>query len=173
VPIEAPFFLSVAALSGALAGLAGLVAAIRRGEGLDVNDRFRLREIVEFAFANIMFALAVFPLASLVGDIGRALQIAAGVVLIYGIATAAVLARRRRRLGLPVLGAWAIAVTALNVLVLGLAVITLITGSVAAYAALLLALLARPMLAFVFVLASFESNQREGATQRDQANEGS
>jgi hypothetical protein len=173
VAIEAPFFLSVAALSGALAGLAGLVAAIRRGEGLDVNDRFRLREIVEFAFANILFALAVFPLASLIGSLALALQVASGAVLVYLFANVLILGSRRRRLGLPVLGTWAIAVGALNITALVFGGITLVTGSVAGYAALLLVLLARPMLAFVLVLTSFESGQDAGASQRDQPNDDS
>lgn len=46
---ELPFLLSIAALSLSLAGLAGLVAGLRRSDGPRPIDRFRLREIVEFA----------------------------------------------------------------------------------------------------------------------------
>ena len=50
---EAPFLFSIAGLSPSLAGLPGLVAVLRRGADLRPMDAFWLREIVEFAFANI------------------------------------------------------------------------------------------------------------------------
>ena len=51
---EAPFLFSIAGMSASLAGLPGLVAALRRGDDLLPMDAFWLREIVEFAFANIV-----------------------------------------------------------------------------------------------------------------------
>ena len=51
---EAPFLFSIAGLSPSLAGLPGLVAVLRRGADLRPMDAFWLREIVEFAFANIV-----------------------------------------------------------------------------------------------------------------------
>ena len=58
---EAPFFFSIAALSGSLAGLAGLVAGLRRGSDMPGHDLFRLREIVEFSFANVLLAISTIP----------------------------------------------------------------------------------------------------------------
>lgn len=59
---EAPFFFSIAALSGSLAGLAGLVAGLRRGSDMPGHDLFRLREIVEFSFANVARPMLAFLL---------------------------------------------------------------------------------------------------------------
>jgi hypothetical protein len=156
VPLEAPFFISIAGLSASLAGLAGLVAAIRRGEGLAPNDRFRLREIVEFAFANIFFAMGIFPLTALVGDLGSALLVAAAAVAIYLVIDVFVLTERRIRMRIALRGRWIAVVALLNLAAFVLAGITVATRSVGAYEAVLLALLARPMLSFALVLSSFE-----------------
>jgi hypothetical protein len=69
---------------------------------------------------------------------------------------AVVLFRRLAAAGIPARGLWYRIVIVLDVVVLVAIGITLLTGSFAVYALLLIGLLARPMLAFLFVLASFE-----------------
>ena len=74
---EAPFLFSIAAVSASLAGLAGLVAGLRRGADFRPMDLFRLREIVEFAFANVLLALSTIPAALILGDTSSALRVVA------------------------------------------------------------------------------------------------
>jgi hypothetical protein len=155
---EAPFLFSIAGLSASLAGLAGLVAALRRGTELRAIDAFRLREIVEFAFANVLFCVAVIPLAQfLPGGVGNVVRLGAGLAILYGIASTAVLVMRSRRLRISMTVGWASAAAVLLALTLIVAVAVIASGSIAAYEALLVLLLTRPMLAFLLVLASFES----------------
>ena len=52
----------------------------------------------------------------------------------------------------------------INVVVLVAAGAAALTGAVGAYEVLLIALLARPMLAFLFVLSSFEAESRPTQT---------
>jgi hypothetical protein len=155
--VEGPSFFSIAALSASLAGLAGLVAALRRGEGLGSSDRYRLRQIVEFSFANILFAVAMVPLAALTGSVETAVRIGGGVAVAYLVFNIILLLRRQRRAGMPLHPAWVIPVALLNLATLLTASASLLVGAIGLYAALLVLLLARPMVAFTFVLASFES----------------
>lgn len=153
---EAPFLFSIAAISASLAGLAGLVAGIRRGAGLSAGDLYRLREIVEFAFANVLFALFVIPLSTWRGSVEDAVRIGAALALGYLAAVLAFLRRRQQRLGLPRSTTWYVAAGVINLSGAALSIATITTGSVAAFEVLLLALLARPMVAFLLVLQSFE-----------------
>jgi hypothetical protein len=159
---EAPFLFAIAGLSASLAGLAGLVAGLRRGADLRPMDAFRLREIVEFAFANILFAVGIVPLTLVLGDPASAVRIAAVLVLAYAIATTVVLVRRTRRESIDFTRGWSILASALNLSVLVAVVAVLWTGSIVAYEATLVVLLARPMAAFLLVLASFELAPRGG-----------
>ncbi len=154
---EAPFFLSIAALSASLAGLAGLVAALRRGEGLAANDRFRLHEIVEFSFANIIVAISIIPLTSLTGSVETALRIGGAAVFAYVVANVLLLTRRARRMAIQLNEEWVVVVAVLNLAALVLAGATVVSGSVGSFQALLVVLLSRPMIAFLFVLSSFEA----------------
>ena len=81
------------------------------------------------------------------------MRIAAAVAIVYQVAYVLVLRRRQKAMGLDI--PW-IGVAALNIAILVAAVASLVTGSMAAFQWLLLLLLARPMLAFVLVLVSFE-----------------
>jgi hypothetical protein len=160
VTADTPFLLSIAGLSASLAGLAGLVAALRRGEGLSVGDRFRLHEIVEFCFANILLAVALFPLISLTGSPEASLRVGGAVAFAYLLATAAILTQRARRLRIPLSRNWVAVVLPLNVAALVAAAAAALTGSVGPYEALLVIMLARPMVAFLFVMSAFESGER-------------
>ena len=154
---DLPFLLSVAALSASLAGLAGLVAALRRGEGLSANDRFRLHEIVEFCFANIILAIGIIPLTTISGSTETALRIGGGVALVYTLVNIVVLTRRARTMSIQLNWGWVTIVLALNIAAIVASTAAMLTGALGAYQALLLVLLIRPMAAFLFVLSSFEA----------------
>jgi hypothetical protein len=153
---EAPYLFSIAALNASLAGLAGLVAALRRETGMRPIDSFRLREIVEFAFANALLAVIVVPLSSLLGGTEAAARLGGGLAVVYVLATVVVLLGRQRRSEIAVFPRWWIAAAILDVTALGLAVASMLGASFAVYQLLLAVLLARPMVAFLLVLASFE-----------------
>jgi hypothetical protein len=153
---EAPFLFSIVGLSASLAGLAGLVAALRRADGVRGRDLFRLREIVEFSFANVLLAVQVVPLALLLGSTSSAVRVAAVLAVGYLIVGTAILLRRQRRLAIAPTLAWYVAAGAINIVVLAVGLAAIAYGSIAAYEALLVGLLARPMLAFLLVLSSFD-----------------
>ena len=154
---EAPFLFSVAGISASLAGLAGLVAGLRRGADVRPIDLYRLREIVEFAFANVILALGTIPLVLTIGNTSDALRLGAGAALLYSIVHIAVLIQRSRRHALPSSRAWYVGAGSLDIATLVTVVATVVSGAFGAYEALLLVLLLRPMLAFLLVLASFEA----------------
>jgi hypothetical protein len=155
---EAPFLFSIAGLSASLAGLAGLVAALRRGTELRAIDAFRLREIVEFAFANVLFCVAVVPLAqTLPGGTADVVRVAAGLSILYGVSSTVVLGLRNRRARIGWTVGWTAAAAGLLIASVLTALAAIATGSIATYEGLLVLMLARPMLAFLLVLASFES----------------
>jgi hypothetical protein len=153
---EAPFLFSIAGLSASLAGLAGLGAARRRGADLRPIDAFRLREIVEFAFANILFCIGLIPLAQLVGA-SDAVRVAAILALIYVLGSIVILARRTQREQITVTLGWR--VVALGTLLINVlaAAAVIVTSSMAAYDVMLAGMLARPMLVFLLVLSAFEA----------------
>jgi hypothetical protein len=153
---ELAFAMSVASLSGGLAGLAGLVAGLRRGAAAQPLDSLRLREIVEFAFANILLALSVQPLAIIFGSLEAALRVAGAIAFVYVLLQAVVLRRRTQRPGLEFRGSWAIVAIGLRSTAMVLSVLIVLTGSIALFDLLLIVLLARPMAAFLLVLASME-----------------
>jgi hypothetical protein len=155
---------SVAALSASLAGLAGLVAGLRRSDGLRPIDMYRLQEIVEFAFANVLIALSFVVLASAIGETSAA-RIAGVGILVYLIVNSVGLYRRLAKVGLERRGRWMIVVIVIDVLGAVLAVVTAVTGSIEGVETLLIVLLARPMISFLFVLSSLETND-------DPANDG-
>jgi hypothetical protein len=155
-----PFLLSIAGLSASLAGLAGLVAALRRGEGLSAGDRFRLHEIVEFCFANILLAIGLIPVASLTGSAETSLRIGGAAAFGYVLVTIAILARRVRQLGIPLRRNWIAVVAPLNLAALGFALMSALTGSVGPYQSVLVIMLARPMIVFLLVLSAFEADEQ-------------
>jgi hypothetical protein len=155
---EAPFLFSIAGLSASLGGLSGLVAGLRRGTEMRPVDLFRLREIVEFSFANVLLALATIPLALILGSTSDAARIVAIAALAYVVLHLVVLIRRNRRFQVATSRVAEAAVILLGLAALGATVATVATGSIGAFEVLLIVLLARPMLAFLFVLASFETS---------------
>jgi hypothetical protein len=153
---EAPFLFSMAALNASMAGLAGLVAGLRRGTELAPIDVYRLRQIVEFAFANVLLTVANIPLVTITGSLADSARIGAIAAFIYLVWNALVLFRRLSVAGIPRTGTWYRIVFVVDGVVILAIAATLLSGSFAIYALLLIGLLARPMVAFLFVLQSFE-----------------
>jgi hypothetical protein len=146
---------SIAGLSASLAGLAGLVAGLRRGADVRPIDLFRLREIVEFAFANVLLALTSIPLATQFGLAGG-VRLTAIAALVYAAGSSVILLRRMRAAGFDWSGHWQATVTALSLLLFAGVAGAVWSGSVVALQILLIILLARPMVAFLLVLANLE-----------------
>ena len=157
---EAPFAFSIAAISASLAALAGLVAGLRRGQGLNALDLFRLREIVEFAFFNALLALAIIPMATLAG-LDLAIRLTGAVTFVYLIGYGLFLERRRRLAGIAPYRSWMVLVLAIVIPLFGVAVLAVATGAVWALEITLLLLLARPMVAFMLVLSTFGSHSTD------------
>jgi hypothetical protein len=155
---DLPFLLSIAGLSASLAGLAGLVAGLRRSDGLRPIDAFRLREIVEFAFANMLLALSLVPLATLTASVEAAVRIVAVAAGAYLVAISAVLFRRLRHADIA-MTTWVRVAGALDLAIVVATVAAIVTGTLAALQVLLILFLARPMVAFLFVLASFDADR--------------
>lgn len=157
MPPEAPFFFSIAALSASVAGFAGLVAAFRRGEGLRSIDLYRLQEIVEFAFANALTALSVVAVATALGMPGT-VRIAGVGIIAYLLGHSLGLFLRLRKLGLPRERPWVTTVIVIDIAALVLGISCAAYGATPLLQVLLILLLARPMIAFLFVLGSLETN---------------
>lgn len=156
---EAPFLFAIVALSASLAGLAGLVAGLRRGADMRPIDGFRLREIVEFAFSNILLCASVIPLTQLLpGGLQDAVRVAALFALVYVLGTTFVLLRRMRREGIAWTPGWRVSAGVLVAAIAIGSIAVMLSGSIIAFEALLVFLLARPMLVFVLVLGSFEGS---------------
>jgi len=151
---EAPYLFSVAALSVTLAGFAGLVAAFRRGSELMPIDIYRLRQIAEFGLGNALIALSTIPLSTTTGDLTLAVRIcgAIGVLFIFG--GVALLLRRQRGFGVRGQAGLNAVIVVIDFAAVAAGVATVVVGSVGLFEWELLFLLARPMLAFTFVLAS-------------------
>jgi hypothetical protein len=148
---EAPFFFSAAAIGMSLASLAGLVVAFRRGDAWVTHDLYRLRQIVEFGFAAALLALFVIPLAATVGG-GAAGRVAAVTAFAYLIGSFLVLARRRHVAAVPI----SAAVILVDGVAIAIATTAVIVGDLTAYQWTLLALLARPMVAFLLFLSTLQ-----------------
>lgn len=152
---DVAFLYSTAAVSMSLASLAGLVIAFRRTGVWHAHDVFRLRQIAEWGFANVLLALLSIPAAAAFGSETAALRFVGVVALLYVVGNLLVLARRTR--GMATLRA-VIPITPLVVLIdialVMLATATAILASITPWEVTLLVLVLRPMLAFTFVLAS-------------------
>jgi hypothetical protein len=153
---EAGFLFAVAAVSMSLASLAGLVVAFRRSGAWALYDLYRLRQIVEFGFANVLLALALIPLVGIVGSVEGAVRVVAAIALAYFIGHMFVMLRRWRAIepseGVPTV------VVALDFLVIVLMTTTIVLGAVTAWESVLILLIARPMIAFLLVLATLRGD---------------
>ena len=153
---------SIAGISASLAALAGLVAGLRRGQGLNAIELYQLREIVESAFFNVLLALAIIPMASMAG-LEAAIRVTGAVAFVYLIGDGLLLRRRRRQTGMAIDRPRLIVILAIGLPALGMAAVAAATGAVWALEIMLLLLLARPMAAFGLVLSTFGTR---GGTDR-------
>jgi hypothetical protein len=151
---EASFLFSVAALSVSLAGFAGLVAAFRRGSELKPIDIYRLRQIAEFGFGSALIALSTIPLSTTTGDVAVTLRICGAVGVLFVLGGVALLQIRKRRLGVSSRRSWNAFIVLIDSAAVVAGMATVVVGSIGLFEWQVLSLLARPMLAFTFVLAS-------------------
>jgi hypothetical protein len=152
---EAPFLFSIAALSASMAGLAGLVAGLRRGSEVRPLDAFRLRQIVEFCFSNILLAISLLPLTTLMPTPAAAVRLVAAAAFVYVLVTVIVLVERTQREGIPMTRGWTIGASLLAGTSMLASFLALSNGSLPWLQVTLILLLARPMFAFLLVLSSF------------------
>jgi hypothetical protein len=157
---EAPFVFSIAGLSASFAALAGLVAGLRRGQGLSALELYRLREIVESAFVSVLLALAIIPMATMAG-LEAAIRVTGAVTFVYVLGHGVLLERRRRKVGIATIGSRLGVILAIGLPALGMAAAAAATGAVWALEIMLLLLLARPMAAFLLVLSTFGTPPRD------------
>ena len=148
-----PVLLSVAGLGVSLAGFAGLVAAFRRGGTWQRVDTYRLHQIPEMGLAASLLALLTIPLGETLRDDASTIRIAAALALAFSVVHIVTLIRRSMRMGIHLTPARWAAVSTIDLVLLAAGVIAVLYPTTAAYEWLLVVMLARPMLAFVFVLA--------------------
>ncbi len=163
---DAPFILSLAGLNASLAGLGGLLIGLRRASGLDSLEALRLRQVVEFAFANLLLAIALQPLARLLGDPAEAVRASSAVTLAYVVVALVVLDRRVVRVGIAWGRAWAATALGLTVIGVVISAAAVVMPTAGAYELLLVVMLARPIAVFLLVLATLDETTRETTTPR-------
>ena len=148
---------SIAGLGLSLAGFSGVVLAFRRGSTLEAVDTFRLRQLPEMALAPAFLALGTIPLADTITNARAALQVASGLGLAFTVGHIFGLITRAREQNVVQPVAFMAAAGLVDLLLLVTAAIGLSVVSVAAYEWVLLLMLARPALAFVFALSRVTS----------------
>jgi hypothetical protein len=153
---DAGFLFSVAGLNASFAGLGGLLIGLRRGSELRPLDALRLRQVVEFAFANLLLAISVQPCVALLGT-APGLRVAGGLSLAYIVLALPVLQRRVARVGISWGRRWVASAAGLSTLGAILATATVISPSAGLNELLLVVMLARPMVVFVLVLGTLDS----------------
>ena len=157
---EAGFLFSIAGLSASFLGLAGLVMALRRGGDMQPVDAFRLRQMVEFSFVNIVVALSVVPFTTLLGTSVDAARAVAGAVIAYTVVQNALFSIRGRRAGITFRGGWAVIALGTTAASVVIAAVVIATSSFGWFEVLLVILLVRPMLPFLLVLNSWTTEIR-------------
>ena len=96
---DAGFVFAVASLNASLAGLGGLLIGLRRGDGVRPLDTLRLRQVVEFAFANLLLAISIQPFVVLVGP-QQGFRLCGALALVFIVAALPILQRRVARVGI-------------------------------------------------------------------------
>ena len=155
------FLYAMAGVSMSVASIAGLVVAFRRTGTWAALDLYRLRQIVEWGFANASLSLAAFPLASWLGAEASAMRVLGVVALAYLAVNVILLFRRRAALRDAAAAREVVPVTpfvvAVDIAAIMLTTATAILGTMAAWESALIAMALRPMIAFVWVLATLRA----------------
>ncbi len=149
---QAGFLFAIAGLGVSLAGFSGLVLAFRRGAPLQALDAFRLRQIPEMALAVAFLSLATIPLVDAIGNAQPAIEAACGAGVLFTLFYIVRLVVRARAANIAQPALTNALAGSIDLLVLFTGAIGLASGSAAVYEWLLVFMLARPALAFVFVL---------------------
>jgi hypothetical protein len=152
---EAGFLFSIAGLNASLAGLGGLLIGLRGGSELRPLDALRLRQVVEFAFTNLLLAISVQPCVALLGQ-DAGMRMCAALSLGCVVAAVPVLRRRVARVDIAWGRSWVAIAVGLSAAGVGLAAAAAVAPSAGIYELLLVAMLARPMAVFVLVLAAMD-----------------
>ncbi|HJW22334.1 MAG TPA: hypothetical protein VJ506_07895, partial [Candidatus Limnocylindrales bacterium] len=138
---------------------------LRRASGLDPVEALRLRQVVEFAFANLLLAIGVQPLALLLGDPSQAVRASSAVTLAYVVIALVVLDRRVIRVGIAWGRSWAATALGLTVVGVVISAAAVVMPTSGAYELLLVVMLARPIAVFLLVLATIDGTTQEMATE--------
>jgi hypothetical protein len=152
---DAGFVFSIAALNASFAGLGGLLIGLRSGSALRPLDALRLRQVVEFAFTNLLLAIAVQPCAALIG-LDPAIRLISSVSLACILVVLPILRNRVARVDIEWGRSWAALAIGLSAIGAVLAIATAISPSSGLFELLLVVMLARPMAVFVLVLAAID-----------------
>jgi hypothetical protein len=153
---EAAFLFSVAGLNASFAGLSGLLVGLRRGPALQPLEALRLRQVVEFAFANLLLAISVQPGVLLLGA-EAGFRLASGLTLAYLVAALLVLRQRVARVGISWGRWWATAAIALTLAGAALSTASVIAPSAGLYELLMVVMLGRPMVTLLLVLGTLDA----------------
>lgn len=153
------FLFAIGAVSMSLSSLAGLVIAFRRSGTWAVYDFFRLRQIVEWGFANVILALLGFPLAGWLASEHNALRVLALLAFVYVVVNLLVLKSRIDRMPRPIAIRYTPLIIALDIAIVMACTATAILATMPPWELVLLLLVLRPMLAFVLVLATLGQEQ--------------
>jgi hypothetical protein len=152
---DAGFVFSIAGLNASFAGLGGLLIGLRRGADAQPLDNLRLRQVVEFAFANLLLAISVQPFVVLLGPDGG-FRLAGVLALVAIVGALPVLQRRVARVGISWGRWWAASAIALTAIGAVLAAATVIAPTAGTYELLMIVMLARPMVTFLLVLGAID-----------------
>jgi hypothetical protein len=154
---EAAFLFSMAGLNASFAGLGGLLIGLRRGPELRAAEALRLRQVVEFAFANLLLAISVQPSVVLLGaDAGY--RLSSALTLAYVALSMTLLQRRVAVVGIRWGRWWAASAISLTAAGVALALATVLVPVPGLYELLLVVMLARPMVVFVLVLGTLDAD---------------
>jgi hypothetical protein len=116
---------------------------------------------VEFAFANVVLAVGIVPVASILGSIETTVRVSATIAVVYAIASGLYLIRRARLESLPWTFGWITGVLVINISMIASGVLAAATGSIGWYEATLVLLLVRPMFAFLLVIESIHRSEHD------------
>jgi len=161
---DAAFVMSLAGLNASLAGLGGLLVGLRRGPGLDSLEALRLRQVVEFAFANLLLAISVQPAAQLLGDAEVGIRVSSAATLVYVLVAMAILQRRVSRVRIEWGRWWAASAIGLTLLAAVVASVAISVPTAGIYELLLVVMLCRPITTLVLVLGTIDEEIRRGST---------
>jgi hypothetical protein len=146
------FLFSIAGISVTLVGFSGLIAALRRESERSAIVVYRQRQIPEMALASALIALIALPLYDSTVSANLTIRILAGFAFVFTAFHVTFLIRRVRRQPFRLNRVTWVAATLIDLSVFGAAIAALVLGNAASFEWLLVALVARPAVAFGLAL---------------------